>query len=332
MTGVTHGADTERLRSIATELTGCAQRARDVAAMGNGSIGVLAQAWQGPDVEHFVHSWEGAGRSLEQAADRLQQTAEELRRQADNQTEGSTARATGGGGPGGGRGGVPDPTMAEPDGDDGDWDDPQSSSQPGLISSIIAGIDGVLLPPGLSITDPVVLELASSPEGIEVLKWLNANDVEISRGAPTTEYDPNDKTIYLEDDDPSSLVHEASHAKWDEEGKDASIEDDSREDYVNGQVDNEIEAIVASYDYLEATTDSNDEIDKPGYPEYREARDAALADGATPEEAQEAGRDRIRKELEEGSLVRGDNEEPYGKYYGDAWDRRHPDEAKEEDE
>lgn len=326
MTGVTHGADTERLRSIATQLGTSAQRARDVGAMGSGSIAVLLEAWQGADVGHFAGAWDAAGRSLEQAADHLQHAAEELRRQSDEQTGASRAGSGSAAGAGDPAPTAGDPTSPDPK-DDGSEDDGKSGSpdEPETVDDMINRIVALFLPPGLDLTDPEVLTLLQSPEGREWLAWLNANDIQVVRGSNASEYAPSEDTIYLADGaDEKSLIHEASHAKWDAEGKNISITDSTRDEYINHQIDNEVDAVVAEFEYMDATGEDPATVDDKGYLAYTEAKEAALADGATAEEAEAAGAAEVHERFMNGDYMPGNEDEDmtYMEYYGDAWDKR----------
>ena len=99
---VTHGADSERLVTVATELGRQADRTVDVAMTGSGSMTVLLQAWDGADAEPFAR--EAARQRLDAAAAHLQAAARLLRAQGDDQGATSaggttTAEAGPGGGP-----------------------------------------------------------------------------------------------------------------------------------------------------------------------------------------------------------------------------------------
>lgn len=101
---VTHGADSERLVTVATELGRQADRTVDVAMTGSGSMTVLLQAWDGADAEPFARDWAAARQRLDAAAAHLQAAARLLRAQGDDQGATSaggttTAEAGPGGGP-----------------------------------------------------------------------------------------------------------------------------------------------------------------------------------------------------------------------------------------
>lgn len=105
MTGVTHGADAERLREVADALRGHGQRVKEV----GDRIGPIAQAleesWGGPDAAAMIAEIDGLRPTVASAGATVIAWAEELRAQADEQTGASGgAGATGGSGAGGGGG------------------------------------------------------------------------------------------------------------------------------------------------------------------------------------------------------------------------------------
>ncbi|UUZ45048.2 hypothetical protein LP422_01470 [Janibacter limosus] len=327
MTGVTHGADADRLQAIARALTGCAERMRDAGTCGNSSLGVLVDAWQGPDVEYFAQARQGAGRAIELAADHLQQTAAELLRRADDQT--GVSSGISGGSPAG------DPLSPEPsggggngggdDGDGGSGDGTKIGLTPsGMIDTLIK-IGNLHMPEGLSVADPIAIELMQSPEGREQLQWLRDNDITFIRGGPSSQYSPGSDTVMLASDaDVTSLIHEAAHARWDVEGMAVDIRSVERREYIDAQLDNEVNAMVAEVEFLRATSEDPEAITDQSYVDYTAAHEAALAEGASPEEADAAGRAAVRELFTSGYYEAGDSEESYPEYYGEARDERNP--------
>lgn len=94
-TGVTHGADTDRLRAVAQDLSGSARTLLQVQHAGASSMGVLVEAWAGADTEVFAADWQRSEPLLAAAAERLSTLARLLVEQAEEQD-----RASGGGSPG----------------------------------------------------------------------------------------------------------------------------------------------------------------------------------------------------------------------------------------
>lgn len=109
MTGVTHGADTARLRDIATTMRGEGQRVQDVSDGLVPLAAMLHEAWGGPDAEQLLTRVEGLRPTIASTGATLVAWAEELRGQADQQSAASGE----GGGVGGagtpGRGGAGNP-------------------------------------------------------------------------------------------------------------------------------------------------------------------------------------------------------------------------------
>lgn len=309
MTGVTHGADTERLTTIAADLGRSAEQARGLGTAGGGMFAVLGDVWQGPDLDDFGRQWETAGRALAATADHLDAYATRLRAQADDQTEASTpSDKQRGGGDGGGAGGG-------------------GSDSGGKIGAALGDIARTLgnLPEGLDADDPVVEELLATPEGREWLQWLGDNDIEVYLYNGPNEYHPGQDTIYLNSRaDVTSLIHEATHAQWDVAGRDPGITEVGRDEYVNAQIDGEVAAMVSEVEYMLATDASLAQTNDQSYWSYTEAYDAAIADGASPEEARADGAAAIRELFTDGFYLVGNEDEDvtYMEYYGEAWDER----------
>lgn len=92
---VTEGADPEQLVQIAGDLERSGDRVNEQRARGRSQLGVLEEAWSGPDLEDFTREWPGVEQSLENARQTLTGLGRELRRQAEDQVRTSA----GGGGP-----------------------------------------------------------------------------------------------------------------------------------------------------------------------------------------------------------------------------------------
>lgn len=90
--GVSHGADTDRLRRIAESLSGVS---RQVEQAGTASMGALVESWAGSDVEVFAANWQQATPQLAAAADRLSAFARLLLEQAEEQDRASGGRGSG---------------------------------------------------------------------------------------------------------------------------------------------------------------------------------------------------------------------------------------------
>ena len=88
---LTHGADTARLRQIAHALTGITRATRDIESSGTAQLGVLLEAWLGPDTEVFAGDWQAAAQHLTHVADRLETFTKLLAAQAQQQDDASGA-------------------------------------------------------------------------------------------------------------------------------------------------------------------------------------------------------------------------------------------------
>lgn len=106
---VTHGADTGRLREIASGLSGLSKQVAGVEQAGSSQLGTLVESWVGDDTEVFAGDWREASPQLTAAADRMSAFARLLVEQAEQQDGAS------GGSSGGGRRGGPGPAPATRD-------------------------------------------------------------------------------------------------------------------------------------------------------------------------------------------------------------------------
>ena len=350
MAPVSEGADTTRLDQIAGGLRANAHATRTVGVTGSQLVTVLAESWMGPDMEHFAAEWSVARPRIDAAADMLSRLEQELQRQAADQ-ERTSSRAGGGGGAGSGG---PGPRSAATDGSpephrDGDgpmerpgsvfdrmrgvlesvglWGDDPVTEVPEDKRPDDPGVDGVTLPAGADPDDPLVQELMASPRGRETLQWMADNDVTLAPAEGSgTYYDPESNTMYIASSaDGSSAIHEASHAQWDAEGTRADATKVSQEDYVRSQIDNEVDATTEGIYY-------DKEMRMRGYPierstteiNYDTAYTEAIDAGKTPEEADAAGRERVREMFvagEDGAVEfeTSTTGEGYEEYYADQW-------------
>lgn len=106
---VAYGADTGRLRGVASGLSGLARQVADVEQAGSSQLGTLVESWVGDDMEVFAGDWREASPQLTAAADRLSAFAKLLVEQAEQQDGAS------GGSSGVGRRGGPGPAPATRD-------------------------------------------------------------------------------------------------------------------------------------------------------------------------------------------------------------------------
>ncbi|MEK4241305.1 hypothetical protein NYE39_04765 [Janibacter sp. FSL W8-0316] len=103
---VTDGMDTARARVVATQLKHQGAVLAGIGTQGSALADVLKDVWGGPDAEKFAREWQAARPALNRSSRDLDEVANELTRQADEQdgaSEGGPGRgaaAGDGGGPG----------------------------------------------------------------------------------------------------------------------------------------------------------------------------------------------------------------------------------------
>lgn len=337
---VTHGGDPGRLREIARQLggsadglSGCQQQAQD-------SRLVLEGSWNGPDAEHLLMAVQRSQIQLTSAADRLVDFARRLTQQADQQEQGS---AGGDGAPSGPPRSAPPGNVVADNNDARDnrwwWDrketeDYETDGDPG---------SDIEMPEGLDSDSQLARDLMATPEGRETLEWLRLNDIEIKYDDSKTGafYQPWDNSITFGVDDPSlpegerqyndspgTLIHEANHAQWDARDQVVETGDTTRQEYIDGKLDEEIEGQSDKWAWNEQARSEGIEVPMGGDEQaYHEAVDQALADGATPAEAETAGREEVRQMFEGThptvSYEQSTDGQNYADRHGDDWDSAH---------
>lgn len=334
---VTHGADPEQLDRVAEALHGLGGRAIGVATQGSGLLGVLHGCWSGPDMDGFVRGWDAAQRRTQSAADHLTRFAAALHEQAEQQRGASEGGGAGAGAAGGGApvepGPAPSPTSPPVEPPSGEpRTEPTATPGPPPVAPSEDTIDRVEdpgdkteVPKGVSKDDPWVQEMMKTPEGRKTLQWLHDHGYEIdTSGKEGDKYYHSGKRIYL---GPSwqnggALIHEANHAEAKVTGTTTTF-GDSRDDYVDGKIDEEVESNSRQLEY--GRKHGPDQPFQRVYDaSYEGAYDDAISQGKSPAEAEqaglEAGREEIRALLENGELSPTGFDGNYRQYYGDQWD------------
>ncbi|WP_201467793.1 hypothetical protein [Janibacter melonis] len=345
---LTHGGDPQQMREVARQLVESGRRIGDCGQVIAHSAGVLDGGWQGPDSAYLLQAARDSQGRLDGAQQALIAFAARLVDQADQQDEASGARA---GGAGAGTGGGPRPQDTGGPGGDARadnndardnrwwWDrkdeaDYETDGDPG---------PDVEMPDGLDPDSQLARDLMATPSGREMLEWLRINDIEIryDDGESGAWYDPGSNSITFGVDDPSlpederqyndtpdTLIHEANHAQWDARDEGLEISHDDRDEYVQSQVDEEIEGQVDRWTWNEEARQEG--IDVPvGADEqaWRDAYDAALAGGASQEEAAQAGHDEIelmfRGEHPSVNYSQSTDGQNYYDRHREDWDDRH---------
>lgn len=204
---------------------------------------------------------------------------------------------------------------------------PTPTADPTDPSNGLPVVDGVTIPEGLDPDSEAVRTLLMTERGREILQWLADNGIEIRDSSQGSYWDGT--AIYVDENNTDletvrTLVHEINHAQSDTAGESPDIDSDSRDDYVNGMLDEEtrgvVEEIIAARELQDAgvdmPTDVSDDV-------YWEAFDAAVADGRTRQQARDAAFAAVRNLFLDGTFVTSNTGDPYDEYYGDAWDDRH---------
>lgn len=339
---VTHGADVERLRTIAGELGRSAGAITKIEQAGVAQSAALQGAWSGQDLEAFVRSWDGSRRQLVGCADRLAGFAQLLLEQAEQQDTGSEGSGQGSTGPNG-----PGTAPGAPEGADPDNNDSRDRPRKHFFDTPKPpeyyenhedpGPGNVDLPEGADPDDPAIQEMLRTANGRAALDWMERNDIEIR-------YDDDYDGAYYSNDsntmtlgkggyrDPTTIIHEANHARWDAEDRQADVEETTRDEYVNGKYDEETDCVTNEVYYAKQAREEG--IDAPysvGEQKYDEGYSRAYQDaidaGRTPDQAHaagdEAGRAEIRYLFSSGYYkASGSGGRTYGDLKGEYWDKQ----------
>lgn len=152
-------------------------------------------------------------------------------------------------------------------------------------------------------------------------------------GTNTTNLDPN------EDSTTSALtfVHEMQHAEESHENTSGDIQNQSRTDYVDEMLQEEVDGTVRSIEARNELAQNGTDVSNAHFPlenEYQQAHDQAVADARannpniSDQDAEAAGRAAGRQRVEDGfrngEVVTSNTNASYPDYYGDAWDGQHP--------
>lgn len=316
---LSEGADVARLGEIAQQLDRLSQETQSLTATGSQLIAVLGESWQGSDLEHFDARWSVACRSLDAAGSLMHRMGAELRHQVEGQRAASEGH--GGGGRGGG------PTQPEPEGPDGMGIRVSGLVPPGinpgpLIAKLMAGEEqvtevpeaqrptdpgegNVRLPEGADPNDPLIKDLMQTPRGRETLTYLADNGITINVDSSVSQaaYDPDTNTITISPfvETPGTLIHEASHAQWDIEGRGGDASTQDQDAYVKTQIDNEVEASTEEVYYAKERRMDGVIVER-GEMEiaYDEAYAEVVEGGGSPDEADAAGRGAIEERFVPG--------------------------------
>lgn len=149
-------------------------------------------------------------------------------------------------------------------------------------------------------TAEVVESLVATPSGRELNRVLNDHDVQIEfddtmRDGLNGQYDPATNTITLNsrlrgsDQAVMTLAHEASHARRSKEGRDLPSLMDSKDDYVDGFLEDEAEARITEFKFAQELRHQGKDIPKSSMESryeayYENAMDSLESQGLSAEE------------------------------------------------
>jgi hypothetical protein len=183
--------------------------------------------------------------------------------------------------------------------------------------------DDVDIPDGLDPDSDLVEVLLSTQRGRDTLQWLADNDIEVVIDPSQTGAYWNGSEIVLGggQDNAAVFIHEANHARYTADGRSAEATELSRDDYVRDAIleetDGVVQQIIAAREFRDA---GHTVPQQPGEAAYTQAYDEAIANGATPEAANQAGFDAVNQEFYNGGFVTSTNGQSYPDYYGAYWD------------
>lgn len=201
------------------------------------------------------------------------------------------------------------------------------------------GYDGDL-PEGLDRDHEFVEILNSTERGREMLQWLADHGVEVIFDPQATGayFDPALNAIVMGPgyDNVDTFVHEYNHAHYAGTGASVNTYDQatslSREDYVNGMLDEETQSVVLAIVAAGEFSDAGHEVSAGDSRVYWDAHDQARQDaldaGLSGAEADAAGREAgtlaIRQLFVDGTYVTSNTSQTYEDYYGSYWDGVNP--------
>lgn len=186
--------------------------------------------------------------------------------------------------------------------------------------------------------------LKETPEGAELVKFLDDNNIPIS-------FDDSDGSFhsrgtitlgppYDADELALTLVHEGHHLRMFKEGKQADERKDTRADFIKKKIAEEVQGTVNSIELKLALVKKGKTVSAtfPLEGDYIAARDKAIADlkksnpAATEAELEAAGKkagyDAVQKGFDTGKVVSSVKVNgrfvDYPTYYGNRWDNAQP--------
>ena len=186
--------------------------------------------------------------------------------------------------------------------------------------------------------------LETTPSGRRALALKEEYDVEVraGRSGGGSFYDSSSNSMSIDPDESNesaalTFVHEMNHARYFHEGIGADAASQTREEYVNGMVEEEAEGTVRSIETKIELEGTDIDVSGTTFPletEYRQAHRAAV-DAARAEDPERsdadlqrigraAGKQRVTQGFTNGEVVTSTTpQKPYPQYYGEYWDEVH---------
>lgn len=134
-----------------------------------------------------------------------------------------------------------------------------------------------------------------------------------------------------------TFVHEMQHAQEHHEGTSGDIQNQSRNDYVNEMLQEEVDGTVRSIEARNELAQNGTDVTNAHFPlenEYQQAYDQAVANARASNPnisnaeadaiGRQAGRQRVDDGFRNGEVVTSNTNQSYPDYYGNAWDGQHP--------
>jgi hypothetical protein len=182
--------------------------------------------------------------------------------------------------------------------------------------------------------------LNKSTTGAEAVKYLVDKNVKVEFANGGGSYWDGSKIVIDRNEGAESaaltLVHEVNHTQATLEGTGADIAKDTRGDYVQKMLDEEVrgtvDSIQAKNELVAGGTGvtATFPLESQYNTAYKDAVDDVKKDNPKATEAaqkaagEKAGYDAVMKGFNDGSVVTSNTHEKYPDYYGNSWDGAHP--------
>ena len=182
------------------------------------------------------------------------------------------------------------------------------------------------LPYGLVPDSDLVRTMQLTERGRQTLQWLADNNVQvyIDDDAGGAFWNGRYITMGHGPGEALTLIHEANHARYSMEGRDADAGKLSRQDYIDAGIAEEVDGVIQEIEAVQEFRAAGYNGPPPtGEAEYNNAYQNAKASGSNDATARQAGRDAIRQAFENGAFVGVGSGKTYSDSLGASWDSQH---------